>query len=97
MTFFNPNRRALEGEVQFPLLPGQSMAGFARDINGVLRDAVPVDKARGQAVLEDVIRGNIDPDLLEAIQGNNFKLRACASNIQTPTYRKRWQKFCRNK
>jgi len=75
MTFFNPNRRVLEGELQFPLMAGQSMAGFAMDVNGVLRDAVPVDKARGQTVFEDVIRGKVDPGLLEVTQGNNFKLR----------------------
>ncbi len=75
MTFFNPNRPMLEGELQFPLLAGQSMAGFAMDVNGVLREAVPVEKARGQAVFEDVIRGRVDPGLLEVTQGNNFKLR----------------------
>ena len=75
MTFFNPNRRVLEGELQFPLLDGQRIAGFAMDVNGVLRDAVPVEKARGQAVFEDIIRNRIDPGLLEVTQGNNFKLR----------------------
>ncbi|MBL0125495.1 MAG: DUF2135 domain-containing protein [Betaproteobacteria bacterium] len=75
MTFYNPNRRVLEGELQFPLLDGQRIAGFAMDVNGVLRDAVPVEKTKGQAVFEDVIRGNIDPGLLEVTQGNNFKLR----------------------
>ena len=75
MTFYNPNRRVLEGELQFPLLDGQRIAGFAMDVNGVLRDAVPVEKSKGQAVFEDVIRGNIDPGLLEVTQGNNFKLR----------------------
>ena len=75
MTFYNPNRRVLEGELQFPLLEGQRIAGFAMDVNGVLRDAVPVEKSKGQAVFEDVIRGNIDPGLLEVTQGNNFKLR----------------------
>ena len=75
MTFYNPNRRVLEGELQFPLLDGQRIAGFAMDVNGVLRDGVPVEKSKGQAVFEDVIRGNIDPGLLEVTQGNNFKLR----------------------
>src|SRR5687767_9235190 len=27
MVFFNPNRRQLEGELQFPLLPGQQITG----------------------------------------------------------------------
>lgn len=75
MTFYNPNRRVLEGELQFPLLDGQTVAGFAMDVNDVLRDAVPVEKTRGRQVFEDVVRGNIDPGLLEVTQGNNFKLR----------------------
>ena len=75
MTFFNPNARILEGELQFPLLDGQSVASFAMDVNGTMREAVPVDKAQGQAVFEEVIRGRIDPGLLEVTQGNNFKLR----------------------
>jgi Ca-activated chloride channel family protein len=75
MVFRNPNARILEGELQFPLLDGQSVTGFAMDVNGKMRDAVPVDKARGQAVFEEVIRGKIDPGLLEVTQGNNFKLR----------------------
>ncbi len=75
MTFYNPNRRILEGELQFPLLDGQSVASFAMELNGALREAVPVDKARGQAVFEEVIRQRIDPALLEATQGNNLKLR----------------------
>jgi tetratricopeptide (TPR) repeat protein len=75
MVFFNPNERALEGELQFPLQDGQSVTGFALDINGELRPAVPVDKAKGQQVFEDVIRTRIDPALLEKTQGNNYKLR----------------------
>jgi Ca-activated chloride channel family protein len=73
--FFNPNARDLEGELQFPLLAGQSVIGMAMDVGGVLREAVPVDKAKGQEVFEDVIRQRIDPALLEKTQGNNFKLR----------------------
>ena len=75
MTFYNPNRRVLEGELKFPLLDGQQVLGFAMDVNGKLRDAVPVDKARGRAVFEDVTRTQIDPGLLETSQGNNFRLR----------------------
>ena len=40
-----------------------------------MREAVPVDKARGQAVFEDITRGQVDPGLLQVTQGNNFKLR----------------------
>jgi Ca-activated chloride channel homolog len=74
MTFYNPNSRVLEGELQFPLYDGQRVVSFSMDVNGTMRDAVPVDKARGQQIFEDVIRGRIDPGLLEVTQGNNFKL-----------------------
>lgn len=75
MAFHNPNRRILEGELQFPLLDGQTVTGFAMDVDGRMREAVPVEKARGQAVFEDITRQRIDPGLLQATQGNNFKLR----------------------
>jgi tetratricopeptide (TPR) repeat protein len=65
----------LEGELQFPLLDGQTVTGFALDINGELRAAVPVEKEKGQEVFEDVSRARIDPALLEMTQGNNYKLR----------------------
>ena len=75
MVFFNPNRRRLEGNLQFPLADGQQITGFALDIKGDMRPAVPVDKARGREVFEAVARQRVDPGLLEVTQGNNFKLR----------------------
>lgn len=73
--FFNPNPRVLEGELQFPLQAGQTVTGFSLDINGEMRPAVPVDKAKGRQVFEDVIRTRVDPALLEATGGDNYKLR----------------------
>lgn len=75
MVFFNPNSRALEGQLQFPLLAGQQISAFALDIEGKLRPAVPVEKAKGRQILEAVERRKVDPGLLEQTQGNNFKLR----------------------
>lgn len=75
MVFRNPNQRVLEGELQFPLLEGQQVAGFALDVDGQMRDAVPVEKAKGRQVFEDIARRGVDPGLLEATQGNNYKLR----------------------
>ena len=63
LTFFNPNARQLEGELQFPLQDGQNVVSMAMDIDGKLREAVPVEKARAQAVFEDVTRAQIDPAL----------------------------------
>ena len=75
LVFRNPNGRVLEGELQFPLLEGQQVAGFALDVDGKLRDAVPVEKDKGRQVFEDIVRRGVDPGLLEATQGNNYKLR----------------------
>lgn len=75
LVFFNPNPRQLEGNVQFPLADGQQVTAFALDIDGVMRPAVPVDKARGRQVFEEIQRRQVDPGLLEVTQGNNFKLR----------------------
>lgn len=72
---FNPNNRVLEGELQFPLLEGQIVTGFALDVNGKLRDAVPVPKAIGQEIFEDIRRRRVDPGLLEATAFNQYKLR----------------------
>jgi len=75
LELYNPNARVLEGELQFPLAPGQTVIGFALDIDGELRPAVPVEKAKGRRVFEDISRAQVDPALLEVIGGNNYKLR----------------------
>ena len=75
LQFHNPNARVLEGELQFPLQDGQAITGFALDIDGELRRAVPVAKTRGLQVFEEIVRGRVDPALLEASAGNQYKLR----------------------
>lgn len=75
LEFHNPNRRVLEGELQFPLADGQQITGFALDINGELREAVPVPKDRGRQVFEEIARRGVDPGLLEQTAGNQFRLR----------------------
>ncbi|MES3024324.1 MAG: VIT domain-containing protein [Pseudomonadota bacterium] len=75
MVFANKNARTLEGELQFPLLDGQQISALALDINGQLRPAVTVPKAKGRQIFEAIVRRGVDPALLEQTQGNNFKLR----------------------
>ena len=75
MEFHNPNGRILEGQLEFPLADGQQIAGFALDIDGQLRDAVPVPKAQGRQVFEAIERRRVDPGLLEQTAGNQFRLR----------------------
>lgn len=76
LTFLNDNRRALEGEFQFPLAEGQSVTAFALEsLDGHMLSAVAVNKQRGQEVFEAIERREADPALLEQTLGNNFKLR----------------------
>ncbi len=75
LELFNPNSRMLEAQLQFPLAEGQSVTGFALDIDGELRPAVPVDKAKGRQVFEDITRARVDPALLESVGGNHHRLR----------------------
>lgn len=75
LTFHNPNGRVLEGELQFPLADGQSVVGMAMELDGTLREAVPIEKSRGEAVFEDVTRTRIDPAIVSQTQGQNYKLR----------------------
>lgn len=75
LELFNPNGRQLEAQLQFPLAEGQSVTGFALDIDGELRPAVPVEKAKGRQVFEDITRARVDPALLESVGGNHHRLR----------------------
>src|SRR5262249_25109641 len=42
---------------------------------GSMREAVPVEKARAQAVFEEISRARVDPGILQATEGNNYKIR----------------------
>jgi len=75
LVFRNPNARVLEGTFVLPLLDGQSVIRFGLDLNGVLREAVPVDKGRGRVVFEEIERRRVDPGLLEQTAGNNYRAR----------------------
>ncbi|KUJ63088.1 hypothetical protein AR687_02730 [Flavobacteriaceae bacterium CRH] len=74
-TFYNPSNRILEGKLTIPLPEGVSISGYALDINGKLRDAVPVPKERAKEVFESLEKRNIDPGIIEKVEGNNFRTR----------------------
>jgi Ca-activated chloride channel homolog len=74
-TFYNPTNRILEGKLTIPLPEGVSISGYALDINGNLRDAVPVPKERAKEVFESIEKRNIDPGIIEKVDGNNFRTR----------------------
>lgn len=75
MVFCNKSSRVLEGDLNFPMPDGVSISRYAIDINGKLREAVPVEKEKGQVVFENIERKNVDPGLLEKTSGNNFHTR----------------------
>lgn len=75
MTFENTTNRDLEGELTFPMPEGVSVSSYALDINGKLRQAVPVDKNKGTEVFESIETRRVDPGLLEKVEGNNFRSR----------------------
>jgi len=75
MTFKNSSNRLLEGELNFPLPQGTSVSHYALDINGRLRDAVPVEKEKATLAFENTERRKIDPGVLEKVDGNTFRTR----------------------
>jgi TonB-dependent SusC/RagA subfamily outer membrane receptor len=75
MTFYNSTSRILEGTLNFPLKDGVSVSRYALDINGKMREAVPVDRGKGAVVFEAIERRRIDPGLLEKVAGNTFRTR----------------------
>ncbi|MDR1811525.1 MAG: hypothetical protein LBQ87_01735, partial [Candidatus Fibromonas sp.] len=75
MVFKNRTNRILEGELTFPLPDERSVTHYALDINGKMREAVPVEKAKGTQVFEEIEQRRVDPGLLERVEGNNFRTR----------------------
>jgi hypothetical protein len=75
MHFFNSGTRQMEAELIFPLPENVSVSRYAIDINGKIREAVPVNKNKGKQVFEAIEHRRVDPGLLEKVDGNNFKTR----------------------
>ena len=77
MVLRNRTNRILEGELTFPLPDGRTATHYALNVEGRMRKAVPVEKARGTQVFEEIeqrIRP-VDPGLLERVEGNNLRTR----------------------
>ena len=75
MTFFNPNNRALAGDLDLPLADDATVAGYALDVEGQLVAGVPVPAAQARAILSAEARQRIDPGLVELVRGNVFRTR----------------------
>jgi hypothetical protein len=75
MRFHNPNARVMEGEFVFPLGAGQTVTGYALDVNGTMREGVVVPKETARVAFEETSRQRIDPGLVELTRGNVFRTR----------------------
>ncbi|SDQ17920.1 hypothetical protein SAMN05421664_0903 [Chryseobacterium soldanellicola] len=75
MVFRNNSSRLMEGRLTFPLPEDVNVSGYALDINGKLRNAVPVEKEKAKEVFETIEKRNVDPGILEKVEGNNFRTR----------------------
>ncbi|MCL1938533.1 MAG: DUF2135 domain-containing protein [Candidatus Azobacteroides sp.] len=75
MVFKNRTGKILEGELLFPLPEGVTVSYYALDMNGKMREAVPVEKAKATQVFEEIEHRRVDPGLLERVEGNNFRTR----------------------
>ncbi|MBR0458294.1 MAG: LysM peptidoglycan-binding domain-containing protein [Victivallales bacterium] len=80
MTLHNPNGRVLEGELNFPLPTGATVAGYALDVNGKMVDGVIVEKEKSRAVFDEVVRQGVDPGLAEQVGGNLFRTKVYPIN-----------------
>jgi hypothetical protein len=75
ISFYNPQKKVLEGEFDFPLADGQNVVRYALDMDGKLREGVVVEKAKARSAFENTVRRKIDPGLVEKTKGNNFRTR----------------------
>lgn len=75
MIFKNTTSRILEGNLNFPIKDGLSVSRYAIDINGKMREAVPLERSKGTEVFEAIERRRVDPGLLEKLDGNMFRTR----------------------
>lgn len=75
LSFYNPNRRPLEGELVFPLPDGAAVSGYALDVGGQLVDGVAVGKEKARVAFETETRRRVDPGLVEHVQGNVYRTR----------------------
>ncbi len=71
----NPSNRPMEATVLLPLADGERLRGYALDINGELRDAVPVERVQARVAFETQTALRVDPALVERDSDSDYRLR----------------------
>ncbi|MBI2920023.1 MAG: DUF2135 domain-containing protein [Planctomycetes bacterium] len=75
LTFGNDLDRVLEGQLVLALPPEATVTAFALETEGTLREASVVEREKARFVFESEVRRNVDPGLVEWVQGNVFQTR----------------------
>ncbi len=75
LTFGNDLDRVLEGQLVLALPPEATVTAFALEVDGTLREASVVEREKARFVFESEERRNVDPGLVEWVQGNVFQTR----------------------
>ena len=75
ITFTNPNERAFEGELEFPLPQGATVCGYVLEIDGTMVPGVVCGKEEARTAFENEKRKGVDPGLVEHVKGNVWKTR----------------------
>lgn len=71
----NPHAKNIEAEVILPLAANERLQGYALDVEGRLRDAVPVAQQQARTVFEETVRKQVDPALAQQDVGNAYRIR----------------------
>ncbi|MBO7683303.1 MAG: hypothetical protein J6T51_01080, partial [Kiritimatiellae bacterium] len=84
VTFTNPNGRAFEGELEFPVPDGATVCGYELEIGGDMVPGVVVEKEAARAAFENERRKGVDPGVVEHVRGNVWRTRIYPLNPRTP-------------
>ena len=84
VTFTNPNGRAFEGELEFPVPDGATVCGYELEINGEMVPGVVVGKEEARTAFENEKRKGVDPGVVEHVRGNVWRTRIYPLSPRTP-------------
>ena len=75
ITFTNPNGRAFEGELEFPVPEGATVCGYRLEVDGSMVPGVVVAKEEARVAFENEKRKGVDPGIVEHVKGRVWKTR----------------------
>lgn len=84
IVFTNPNGRAFEGELEFPVPDGATVCGYQLEVNGSMVPGVVVPKEEARVAFENEKRQGVDPGIVEHVKGNVWKTRIYPLMPNTP-------------